>query len=85
MGADGVEEFLAHQKADLGPISRAERNTIIAFLFTVVGWLLRTQTADFQMTAAATGQTDIVAITPPIIAAIANFLDPRHADLDAQQ
>lgn len=37
---EGVEEFLAHQKADLGPISRAERNTIIAFLFTVVGWLL---------------------------------------------
>lgn len=37
---EGVEEFLAEQKADLGPLSRAERNTIIAFTVTVIGWLL---------------------------------------------
>lgn len=37
---EGVEEFLAEQKAALGPLSKAERNTIIAFGVTVVGWLL---------------------------------------------
>lgn len=37
---EGVEAFLAEQKAALGPISRAERNTIIAFTVTVIGWLL---------------------------------------------
>ncbi|WP_226347170.1 SLC13 family permease [Agilicoccus flavus] len=37
---EGVGEYLAEQKRHLGPLSRAERNTIIAFTFTVVGWLL---------------------------------------------
>lgn len=35
----GVEEYVAAERAKLGPISRAEKNTLIAFAVTVVLWV----------------------------------------------
>ena len=35
---DGVEEYVAAERAKLGPLSVAERNTLIAFLVTVALW-----------------------------------------------
>jgi solute carrier family 13 (sodium-dependent dicarboxylate transporter), member 2/3/5 len=37
---DGVEEYVAAQRAEMGPLSRAEKNTIIAFAVTVSLWIL---------------------------------------------
>ena len=36
----GVEEFVAAEKRRLGPMTRGERNTLIAFGLAVVGWTL---------------------------------------------
>ncbi|ONK10202.1 DASS family sodium-coupled anion symporter [Streptomyces sp. MP131-18] len=36
---DGVEEYVAQQRSELGPLSRAEWNTLIAFGITVVLWI----------------------------------------------
>lgn len=36
----GVEDFVAAEKARLGPMSRGERNTLLAFAVAVVGWTL---------------------------------------------
>lgn len=35
----GVEEYVAAERAQLGPLSRAEKNTLIAFGITVVLWV----------------------------------------------
>ena len=35
----GVEEYVARERAQLGPFSRAERNTLIAFGITVALWI----------------------------------------------
>jgi solute carrier family 13 (sodium-dependent dicarboxylate transporter), member 2/3/5 len=37
---DGVTEYVAQQRAEMGPLSRAERNTLIAFGVTVTLWIL---------------------------------------------
>lgn len=37
---DGVEKYIAEQRRELGPRTRAEWNTIIAFTFTIVLWFL---------------------------------------------
>jgi sodium-dependent dicarboxylate transporter 2/3/5 len=37
---DGVEEYVAAERAKLGSFSRAERNTLIAFAVTVSLWIL---------------------------------------------
>jgi sodium-dependent dicarboxylate transporter 2/3/5 len=37
---EGVEEYVAQQRAEMGPLSRAEKNTIIAFCVTVSLWIL---------------------------------------------
>jgi sodium-dependent dicarboxylate transporter 2/3/5 len=37
---EGVEEYVAAQRAEMGPLSRAERNTLIAFCVTVSLWIL---------------------------------------------
>ena len=36
---DGVAEYVAEQRAQLGPLSRAEKNTLIAFGVTVTLWI----------------------------------------------
>ena len=36
----GVEEYVAEEKRRLGPMTRGERNTLIAFGLAVVGWTL---------------------------------------------
>jgi solute carrier family 13 (sodium-dependent dicarboxylate transporter), member 2/3/5 len=36
---DGVEEYVAAQRAEMGPLSRAEKNTLIAFGTTVTLWI----------------------------------------------
>jgi sodium-dependent dicarboxylate transporter 2/3/5 len=36
----GVEEYVAAEKRDLGPLSRGEVNTLVAFGLAVVGWTL---------------------------------------------
>ncbi|WP_305786302.1 SLC13 family permease [Symbioplanes lichenis] len=36
---DGVEEYVAAERAKLGPMSRAERNTLVAFAVTVALWI----------------------------------------------
>jgi solute carrier family 13 (sodium-dependent dicarboxylate transporter), member 2/3/5 len=36
---DGVEEYVAQQRAEMGALSRAEKNTLIAFGITVVLWI----------------------------------------------
>ena len=36
----GVEEFVAAEKALLGPLNRGERNTLVAFGLAVIGWSL---------------------------------------------
>ncbi len=36
----GVEEYVAEEKQRLGPLSRGERNTLLAFGLAVVGWSL---------------------------------------------
>jgi solute carrier family 13 (sodium-dependent dicarboxylate transporter), member 2/3/5 len=35
----GVEEYIHRQRAELGPMSRAEKNTLIAFAVTVTLWI----------------------------------------------
>ncbi len=37
---EGVEEYVAEQRRSLGPLSRAERNTLVAFTVTVSLWIL---------------------------------------------
>lgn len=37
---EGVEEYVRQQREEQGPMSRAEKNTLIAFGFTVTLWLL---------------------------------------------
>jgi solute carrier family 13 (sodium-dependent dicarboxylate transporter), member 2/3/5 len=37
---DGVAEYVATQRAEMGPLSRAEKNTLIAFGTTVTLWIL---------------------------------------------
>ena len=37
---EGVEDYIASERAELGPFSRAERNTLIAFGITVFFWIL---------------------------------------------
>jgi sodium-dependent dicarboxylate transporter 2/3/5 len=37
---EGVEEYVAAERARLGPFSRAERNTLIAFSVTVTLWIV---------------------------------------------
>lgn len=37
---EGVEEFVRKELAELGPMSRAEKNTLVAFGVTVLLWLL---------------------------------------------
>ena len=37
---DGVADYVAEQRAEMGPLSRAEKNTLIAFGFTVTLWIL---------------------------------------------
>jgi sodium-dependent dicarboxylate transporter 2/3/5 len=37
---DGVEEYVAAERALLGPLSRAEKNTLIAFAVTVTLWMV---------------------------------------------
>ncbi|MCO1658158.1 SLC13 family permease [Pseudonocardia humida] len=37
---DGVEDYIAEQRADMGPLSRAEKNTLVAFGVTVFLWIL---------------------------------------------
>ncbi|MEO3815999.1 DASS family sodium-coupled anion symporter [Plantactinospora sp. B24E8] len=36
---EGVAEYVASERAKLGPLSRAERNTLVAFTVTVVLWI----------------------------------------------
>jgi solute carrier family 13 (sodium-dependent dicarboxylate transporter), member 2/3/5 len=36
----GVAEYVDEQRAEMGPLSRAEKNTLIAFAFTVTFWIL---------------------------------------------
>ncbi len=36
---DGVAEYVAQQRAELGPLSRAEKNTLVAFGTTVTLWI----------------------------------------------
>jgi solute carrier family 13 (sodium-dependent dicarboxylate transporter), member 2/3/5 len=36
----GVEEYVAEERARLGPMTRGERNTLVAFSLAVVGWSL---------------------------------------------
>ncbi|WP_460403989.1 SLC13 family permease [Actinophytocola sediminis] len=36
---EGVEEYVAQQRAEMGPLSRAEKNTLIAFGITVTLWI----------------------------------------------
>ncbi len=36
---DGVADYVAQQRAELGPLSRAEKNTLIAFATTVTLWI----------------------------------------------
>ncbi|WP_422770282.1 SLC13 family permease [Plantactinospora sp. WMMC1484] len=36
---EGVAEYVASERAALGPLSRAERNTLVAFTVTVVLWI----------------------------------------------
>jgi solute carrier family 13 (sodium-dependent dicarboxylate transporter), member 2/3/5 len=36
---EGVEEYVAQQRAEMGPLSRAEKNTLIAFGITVLLWI----------------------------------------------
>ncbi|OLF17076.1 SLC13 family permease [Actinophytocola xanthii] len=37
---DGVADYVAQQRAEMGPLSRAERNTLLAFGITVTLWIL---------------------------------------------
>jgi sodium-dependent dicarboxylate transporter 2/3/5 len=37
---EGVEEFIAEERAKLGPLSRKEKNTLVAFLTAVVLWIV---------------------------------------------
>jgi sodium-dependent dicarboxylate transporter 2/3/5 len=37
---EGVGEYVAQQRAEMGPLSRAEKNTLIAFGITVALWIL---------------------------------------------
>jgi solute carrier family 13 (sodium-dependent dicarboxylate transporter), member 2/3/5 len=36
----GVSEYVDEQRREMGPLSRAEKNTLIAFAFTVTFWIL---------------------------------------------
>jgi sodium-dependent dicarboxylate transporter 2/3/5 len=37
---EGVEEYIRERRAEQGPMSRAEKNTVVAFLVTVTLWLV---------------------------------------------
>jgi sodium-dependent dicarboxylate transporter 2/3/5 len=37
---EGVEQYVAAERAKLGPLSRAERNTLVAFAVTVTLWIV---------------------------------------------
>jgi sodium-dependent dicarboxylate transporter 2/3/5 len=37
---EGVEEYIRERRAEQGPMSRAEKNTVVAFLVTVTLWLI---------------------------------------------
>ena len=37
---DGVADYVGEQRAEMGPLSRAEKNTLIAFGITVTLWIL---------------------------------------------
>jgi sodium-dependent dicarboxylate transporter 2/3/5 len=37
---DGVADYVAQQRAEMGPLSRAEKNTLIAFGITVFLWIV---------------------------------------------
>ena len=37
---EGVADYVAEQRAEMGPLSRAEKNTLIAFFITVTLWIL---------------------------------------------
>jgi sodium-dependent dicarboxylate transporter 2/3/5 len=37
---DGVADYIAQQRAEMGPLSRAEKNTLVAFGVTVTLWIL---------------------------------------------
>lgn len=37
---DGVADYVARERAELGPLTRAEKNTLIAFGITVTLWIL---------------------------------------------
>ncbi|MEV6596148.1 DASS family sodium-coupled anion symporter [Actinoplanes sp. NPDC051346] len=37
---EGVEQYVAAERAELGPFTRAQRNTLIAFVVTVALWIL---------------------------------------------
>lgn len=50
---DGVEEYVKKELAELGPVSRAEKNTLFAFGLTVLLWLLPAFAALFAGTDSA--------------------------------
>lgn len=50
---EGVEEYVKKELAELGPVSRAEKNTLFAFGLTVVLWLLPAFAALFAGTDSA--------------------------------
>ncbi len=37
---DGVEEYVAEERAKLGPLSQGEKNTLMVLAFALVGWFL---------------------------------------------
>ena len=60
---EGVADYVAQQRAELGPLSRAEKNTLIAFGITVALWILPGVIALFATT------------DSPIYEAVSNRLD----------
>jgi solute carrier family 13 (sodium-dependent dicarboxylate transporter), member 2/3/5 len=50
---DGVADYVAQQRAEMGPLSRAEKNTLIAFGITVALWILPGVIALFATTDSA--------------------------------
>jgi sodium-dependent dicarboxylate transporter 2/3/5 len=37
---DGVEEYVAEERAKLGPLTRGEKNTLLVLAFALIGWFL---------------------------------------------
>ncbi len=86
----GVEEYIQHEKAAMGRMSRAEKNTVVAFVVTVTLWILPSVVslvygAEAEITTAVSGRLNegIVAI----LGATLLFLLPldwgkRQATLD---